>query len=83
VKRGLKLPWVTWRSVSAMPYALARRVAHETLNEHGGEIAYKIRFDTTREEGGGLQSSTFQVNVCRFFALRPHRNHPAYPAEST
>jgi HrpA-like RNA helicase len=29
--------------------ALARRVSHETLNEWGGEIAYKIRFDTTRD----------------------------------
>ena len=29
--------------------ALARRVSYETLNEWGGEIAYKIRFDTTRD----------------------------------
>jgi len=29
--------------------ALARRVSHETLNEWGGEIAYKIRFDTTND----------------------------------
>ena len=29
--------------------ALARRVSHETLNEWGGEIAYKIRFDTTSD----------------------------------
>jgi len=31
--------------------ALARRVSHETLNEWGGEIAYKIRFDTTNDGG--------------------------------
>ena len=37
------------RRISAV--ALARRVAYETLNEHGSEIAYKIRFDTTREAG--------------------------------
>lgn len=34
------------RRISAI--ALARRVSFETLNEHGAEVAFKIRFDSSR-----------------------------------
>jgi hypothetical protein len=34
------------RRISAM--ALARRVSYETLNEYGSEVAYQIRFDSTK-----------------------------------
>ncbi|EPB67492.1 helicase protein [Ancylostoma ceylanicum] len=30
--------------------ALARRVAHETLNAYGSEVAYQIRFETTKSK---------------------------------
>ena len=42
-----KLAMTQPRRISAI--ALARRVSRETLNEHGAEIAYKIRFDSTSE----------------------------------
>jgi len=34
------------RRISAI--ALCRRVAYETLNEHGDEVAYQVRFDSSR-----------------------------------
>ncbi len=30
--------------------ALCRRVAYETMNLYGSQVAYQIRFDTTRTE---------------------------------
>ena len=36
------------RRISAM--ALCRRVAYETMNMYGSQVAYQIRFDTTRSE---------------------------------
>ena len=30
--------------------ALCRRVAYETMNMYGSQVAYQIRFDTTRTE---------------------------------
>eukprot|EP00873_Tetraselmis_striata_P028313 jgi/Tetstr1/448577/TSEL_035826.t1 len=37
------------RRISAM--SLCRRVSYETLNEHGDEVAYQIRFDSSRGAG--------------------------------
>jgi len=77
------------RRISAI--ALARRVSHETLNEHGSEVAFKIRFDSTC---GAATRILFLTEVCarpgcparrparsaRPVALRSIRQHAAGPA---
>ena len=43
------------RRISAI--SLCRRVAHESLNVHGSDVAYKIRFASTMTGGGSCLSS--------------------------
>lgn len=57
--------------------ALARRVAYETLNEHGSEIAYKIRFDTTRESGTKVGLGCLRFHVSRVAVARGESAAPS------
>ena len=53
VKGGFKRIVCTQpRRISAM--SLCRRVAHETLNVHGSDVAYKIRFNSTMTGGSKI-----------------------------
>ncbi|GAX84032.1 hypothetical protein CEUSTIGMA_g11456.t1 [Chlamydomonas eustigma] len=69
VKAGFKRVVCTQpRRISAM--SLCRRVAHESLNVHGNEIAYKIRFTSTMTGGSRVVFMTEGI-LLRMMATDP------------
>lgn len=58
--------YCSWILLCLATMSLCKRVAYETLNEYGTDIAYQIRFDTTKASSMCYEYCMFSLSFFVF-----------------